>query len=474
MTQKTKRIVEWISFSLLGLILLISGSLFLYQRVYAGKIYPGVSVAGIDLSGKTKTQAKTLLDKKISSIQQKQLILTAGDKQIPVKVADTGLNYNMDKTVNSAYNVGRNSKFLPQLWASIKAIVKKNKIDPVIVIDQEKFKTLLDTNLPNLNVEAKNAELKIEGGVVQTQPENDGQSVDTTDLSNRILSLANENDVGGSYKIALKTTPVKAQIKVADLSDAKKYAEDVLSKHVALTYEGKTYVPTRADIGNWIYFSVDSGAYKASLNDNAIKAYLTRIAKDFEIQKVDKKVNAATSEVVEEGRNGKYLEKNQALASIKSQIASSSNITVALATYDEAAGEVKVFPAEGIVPGRFPGKYIDIDLSQQKLCIIEGMNILGCYTVSTGKPSTPTPTGLFAVQGKSPMAWSAPYGLYMPWWNGIGGGVGIHELPEWPGGYKEGADHLGTPVSHGCIRLGIGPAQTVYNWADIGTPVYIH
>ncbi len=86
----------------------------------------------------------------------------------------------------------------------------------------------------------------------------------------------------------------------------------------------------------------------------------------------------------------------------------------------------------------------------------------------------PTPTGTRFIQSKHPMAWSAKYGLYMPFWQSIGGGYGIHELPEWPSGYKEGEDHLGIPVSHGCVRLGVGPAQTVYNWTEIGTPVYIH
>ena len=55
-----------------------------------------------------------------------------------------------------------------------------------------------------------------------------------------------------------------------------------------------------------------------------------------------------------------------------------------------------------------------------------------------------------------------------------GRGHGIHELPEWPNGAKEGEGHLGTPVSYGCIRLGVGDAEFAYNWADIGTPVYIH
>ena len=474
MTQKTKKVLEWIAFSFLGLVLLVSGSLFLYQRTYAGKIYPGVSVGGIDLSGKTKSQARTLLDKKISNIQQKELILKAGDKEIPAKVADTGLSYDTDKTVNNAYAIGRNSKFLLQLWSSVKTLVKKNAISPATIIDQEKFKSFSETNLPNLNQEAKNAELKIENGVVSTVTESFGQSVDTVNLADKILELANNNDSAPSYAITLKVSAVNPAIKASELSGAKQFAESTMQKTVTLNYEGQTFRPSKADIGNWIFFSVTNGQYNGGLNDNAIKAYLTKIAKNFEIQKIDRKINASNGEVIEQGRDGKYLEKDKALASIKSQLASSNSITIAMTTTNEAAGEVKVFPQEGIVPGRFPGKYVDIDLSQQKLCTIEGNNILGCYTISSGKASTPTPKGTRTIQDKNPMAWSSPYGLYMPYWNGMGGGYGIHELPEWPGGFKEGESHLGIPVSHGCVRLGVGPAQTVYNWADIGTPVYIH
>jgi lipoprotein-anchoring transpeptidase ErfK/SrfK len=64
----------------------------------------------------------------------------------------------------------------------------------------------------------------------------------------------------------------------------------------------------------------------------------------------------------------------------------------------------------------------------------------------------------------------------MPFWMAItpGGSFGIHELPEWPDGDKNGANDLGSPVSHGCVRLGIGPAERVYNWAEIGTPVVVY
>lgn len=122
------------------------------------------------------------------------------------------------------------------------------------------------------------------------------------------------------------------------------------------------------------------------------------------------------------------------------------------------------------------GKYIDINLSAQIMSIFENGKSLDSFIVSTGKRGMETPKGTWAIYNKTPRAWSKEYGLFMPYWMAImpSGKVGIHELPEWPGGYKEGAAHLGIPVSHGCVRLGVGPAKRVYEWAEIGTPVVVY
>lgn len=122
------------------------------------------------------------------------------------------------------------------------------------------------------------------------------------------------------------------------------------------------------------------------------------------------------------------------------------------------------------------GKYIDISLAHQNMVLFENGKFLDAYLVSSGKRGLDTPTGTFKIENKTPRAWSKKYGLYMPNWMAIepNGKYGIHELPEWPGGYKEGANHLGVAVSHGCVRLGTGAAKRVYDWADLGTPVIIH
>ncbi|OGY45933.1 MAG: hypothetical protein A3J62_04015 [Candidatus Buchananbacteria bacterium RIFCSPHIGHO2_02_FULL_38_8] len=118
-------------------------------------------------------------------------------------------------------------------------------------------------------------------------------------------------------------------------------------------------------------------------------------------------------------------------------------------------------------------KRIEVNLTAQRLRYFLGPVKINEFTVSSGKAVTPTPSGEFTIEKKSERAWSEMAGLWMPWWMSFNGVYAIHELPEWPDGTKEGTNHLGVPVSHGCIRLGIGPAKLLYDWTPIGTKLIV-
>lgn len=119
-------------------------------------------------------------------------------------------------------------------------------------------------------------------------------------------------------------------------------------------------------------------------------------------------------------------------------------------------------------------KTIKVSLSSQRLNYVIDDTSLATYVISSGKWNLPTPTGEFTIINKSPRAWSKLAGLWMPYWMGFKGGkFGIHDLPEWPNGTKEGANHLGKKVSHGCIRLGTAPAKEVYAMTPVGTKLII-
>ncbi len=119
-------------------------------------------------------------------------------------------------------------------------------------------------------------------------------------------------------------------------------------------------------------------------------------------------------------------------------------------------------------------KHIEVSLTKQRLSYYLGTVRLAEMGISSGKWDWPTPTGTFKIINKSPKAWSKLAGLWMPYWMGFAGGrFGIHDLPVWPNGKKEGESHIGKPVSHGCIRVSSAHAKKLYAWTPVGTKLII-
>jgi len=135
-------------------------------------------------------------------------------------------------------------------------------------------------------------------------------------------------------------------------------------------------------------------------------------------------------------------------------------------------------PASAPAPaGTGGGKRIVVDLSEQHLYAYQGETQVYSFVASTGMPGAGTRAGTFRVLDKIPNAYASTWNLQMPHWLGIywAGATenGIHALPILSNGQRLWAGYLGTPVSYGCIVLGVEEARLLYEWAHVGTPVVI-
>ncbi|MBD2627362.1 L,D-transpeptidase [Trichormus variabilis] len=113
-------------------------------------------------------------------------------------------------------------------------------------------------------------------------------------------------------------------------------------------------------------------------------------------------------------------------------------------------------------------RWIEIDLSEQRLRAFEGKRVVYSYRISTGKSRTPTPVGRFQInskyrinrmRGRGYDIPDVPYAMYFHQ------GYAIH------GAYWH--NRFGTPVSHGCVNLPVSQARKLYNWASMGTVVVV-
>lgn len=121
-------------------------------------------------------------------------------------------------------------------------------------------------------------------------------------------------------------------------------------------------------------------------------------------------------------------------------------------------------------------KYILVSISEQHLYAYQDGQLIKSFVASTGMGNS-TRVGNFSVLDKIPNAYGATWNIWMPNWLGIyeSGSLenGIHALPILPGGARLWSGYLGTPISYGCVVLGVDEAFWLYNWAEVGTPVEI-
>src|SRR5271163_2975559 len=112
---------------------------------------------------------------------------------------------------------------------------------------------------------------------------------------------------------------------------------------------------------------------------------------------------------------------------------------------------------------RYPqyGRHVEADLTKQVLAEIEpGGHVRAIYTMSSGKPSTPTVIGHFNVYLKTPGVNSE--GMVDS--NYFIRGYAIH-------GYHEVPTYA---ASHGCLRVPIPDAPAIYGWVQLGTAVDVY
>ncbi len=114
-------------------------------------------------------------------------------------------------------------------------------------------------------------------------------------------------------------------------------------------------------------------------------------------------------------------------------------------------------------------RWIDVDLSQQRLVAYEGDTPVRSVIVSTGLPGTPTVTGQYHIYVKYLAQTMSGPGYYLPdvpYVMYFYEGYGIH------GTYWH--HNFGHPMSHGCVNTPTPDAQWLYNWATVGTLVNVH
>ncbi len=411
-------------------------------------VFPNTYLSSALISGKTKFEVEKLLD----GLSNTRVQIKINDKIYSYTYPKIGAMINRDEVLSSLFPADHMT-FPNNYFSYIKSLIEKRNVTPKVYVTNA-FDDFVTNAI--FDQTAKNDEIKVDPDkkiVVYTDNKMQfkikdealkSQIINTfgkdTVLTPQTIRLENENiNPALSYNDRLKNIfSDNVYIKTYDLD--KNFTSTISSNDL------KNIVDVTLDNENKPRFAVNQDLLKTFLNNfiNGLglsdkKPYVPDIISDF-VSLVGKRYN------------GEKI-----------------NLITAKIDYQPKTD------------GSRAPKYIEVDKGQETMYLFENGKLIDKHIVSTGL-YYPTPVGEFKILNKADNAYSDIYNVWMPYWMAfyyspvIHASFGIHELPYW---FSNGSkitrprEFLGSPHTGGCISLDIGAAKKVYDWSDIGMPVYI-
>ncbi len=451
----------------------LTGFLFVSTNVVLAsllqdRIYPGVKVGSLDLGGLTRSEALKLLR---AQVRAYHLSLVVDNVKYRVKLGDLGASYDPALTASQAFAVGRN-EVLPVI-----GLIDSSRRKPLVLaysIDRVVLAKFTSTFVSQQSAAPVDAAIVIKNGIATVEPDKPGLGVNI-----EALVAALEESVGSNVEqLTIQRGPVPADVQAAEAQTVAEATKSLIGTSVKLVYGEKTFIPSLAQVGSWITFSKQlNGGLIPAVDSGRVNDYLKTIAPQVEVAAISKKISVVNGEVKAEegGVDGTAIDKASLSAQIIAAVtaAKGSTITIPMVVVAFKTQYNRTVSLDA-------PKYIEINLSSQRLWAYQDHKVAYESQVTSGATGYgfPTVTGLFSIYAKQtnryldgrPLGYN--YNVFVQFWMPFHTDYGLHDA-SWRNGVFGGQDYYYNG-SHGCVNLPIATASWLYNWAPIGTPVWVH
>lgn len=263
-----------------------------YQLVYAGRVFPGVSVAGVDVSGLPPQAAALKLSQTLSYPISGKVLFRDGDKVWVASPVELGMVFDPSSSAQAAYRLGRSGGLFAALNGQIRARGFGYDVAPVIIFDQRVAYQYLQGLSQQVNQPVVEASLRLDGTNVVAQAGQAGRRLNV-DATLIYLSAQLQTFRDGEVPLALE----EVHPAIADVSAQAETARQILSQPLQLVIPNAQ----QGDPGPWVYDpqvlanmisiqkvqSGDKAEAQVMLNPDVLRQMLTGIETQVDRQAAD-------------------------------------------------------------------------------------------------------------------------------------------------------------------------------------------
>lgn len=188
---------------------------WLAQPLFAQTVYAGVTVANIELGGKTRDEAAQLLATWQKNQKTKPILLSYENTVFRIEPENMDYTLDAEATADAVWQFGREGS----LWGRLKNIRQaRNEGWPIplkIKYNENKLDSIIEQLQESVNRPPRNATLSLRtGGII---PEEEGRELNVTALKELVVTALNRPDAS-THSLLLPVNPVYPELTANELA----------------------------------------------------------------------------------------------------------------------------------------------------------------------------------------------------------------------------------------------------------------
>ena len=200
---------------------------------YAGQAFPGVSMAGMDLSGMNAAQIEGQLAQMAGFEDEGQIELNFRERVWRFRPEELGYQFDVEGSVAAAMAVGREGPIWTRIGEQFQSLRGGFALEPRTAIDGQQMHKQLQGIASEINQEAIEAELRIEGLTVSGEDGQIGLEVNSEESALLLSALLLKRE-----SASLPLSVVEDVPRILEVSEQVAIANDILSAELEIVPGG--------------------------------------------------------------------------------------------------------------------------------------------------------------------------------------------------------------------------------------------
>jgi vancomycin resistance protein YoaR len=272
-----RRFFLFVVTAVLGGAAVVGGLAVLHER-QSGRILPGVSAAGVDVSGMTPDEARAALQARLADLSAGSVIIRSGLGTTSIAFADVGRLPDIDAMVAEAAALGRGGTWLDETIAGIRTQLRPETVALRLGYDHDRAAAAVAAYAERMTLNAVDASVVSGTAGFAVIGSIDGHRIDTAATVVALDQTMRDPASRAGAVVQASVARIAPALTSEAATDATLAANRVAGI-LKVTAGGKTWRITAKEIRPWIGFAWVNGEFRPVVDRTKIPGALKKIAK---------------------------------------------------------------------------------------------------------------------------------------------------------------------------------------------------